>query len=712
MRAFPVWFLAVAACLPGTGFDDLPPGTADDDLPSDGDADTDTDADGDTDPDTDDDTDVVDTDDTDPVDTDPDTDDSDTDPGDTDTDDTDVPVETSDTGLPPCIPVPIEDVQLGVAAVGTELCVAGIVTAEALEGIFIQDAAGGPRSGVFVRLGAGFEAVWGALAEGDEIVATGVVQEPGGLTVVDVTAAAAPDVTVTGSAPVPGPALFTVDALAVDFEAWESVLVELVDPVCADDQIAGTEWIVSDEAMTAAVRVDDLISLWSGFATLDVGDAFAAIRGPISETGGVWKIVPRSDADIVEAVVDTTDTGAPADTTDTGAPPADTTDTGMPPIVPLVVIDEVLAEPAAGGDPNCDGDGSDPGDDAFVEILNLDVADVDLSGSTLSDGAAIRHVIPAGTILAPGGRLVVFGGGAPTFDGTAVSGTWCSVLPPDVVVQTASTGALALSTAGDAVTLTWSDATTTLDSVAFGSEAGMGESLQRDPSGTGGFVQHGTVGGAVHAFSPGTAVDGVPAPYRGTPVLDGDPSDFPVDALVATSSGTDMFFTWDDDNVYVAVTHTFVSTGGPDQWFVLHIGSPDGPAGTTTGFALGPQEPALPFGATCAVRWAADDSAHGFLVWDGSAWVEDVGWLGTVGQYAVDPSLDTIEIEIPRDAVGVRTTIHLWAAWLDDTTGSEGTWAATPAGSITDGALDPDPSEYWEFFTELTVPPSAASPQP
>jgi len=322
-------------------------------------------------------------------------------------------------------------------------------------------------------------------------------------------------------------------------------------------------------------------------------------------------------------------------------------------------------------------------------------------------------VVPAGTVLAPGGRLVVFGGGAPTFDGSGVSGTWCTALPPDVIVQTASTGSLDLSTAGDAATLTWSDATTVLDSVAFGAEAGMGESLQRDPSGTGGFVLHGSVAGAVHPFSPGTAVDGVPAPYRATPVMDGDPSDFPVDALVTTSSGTDVFFSWDDDNLYVASTHSLVSTGGPDQWFVVHIGSPDGAAGSTTGFALGPQQPALPFGATCAVRWAADDSANGFLAWDGTAWVENVGWLGTAGSaYAVDPALDTIELQIPRDTIGVKTSVDLWAAWLDDTTGSEATWAATPAGSISDGGLDPDPAQFWEFHTELALPPSATSPLP
>ena len=138
-------------------------------------------------------------------------------------------------------------------------------------------------------------------------------------------------------------------------------------------------------------------------------------------------------------------------------------------------LNEVLAVPPVG---------SDPGDDEFVEIVNVSGAEVDLSGFTLSDGEEVRHVFPSGTRLAAGQRVTVFGGGGHG----DVAG----------VVQTASTGTLDLDDNGDTVTfrnaLGQRSAT-----VGYGSggdpSAPAGESLGRDPDGTGSFVAHGTIDG-------------------------------------------------------------------------------------------------------------------------------------------------------------------------------------------------------------------------
>ena len=173
-------------------------------------------------------------------------------------------------------------------------------------------------------------------------------------------------------------------------------------------------------------------------------------------------------------------------------------DPAIAPPAPILVINEVNADPdgSLAGDANNDGtrDGSD---DEFVEIVNNTGSDVDISGWTLADAVGVRHTFPAGTVLTDGCGIVVFGGGSPAggFGG--------------MVVQTASSGFLGFNNGGDAVTL--NDGTTDQASVSYGSEGGANQSLTRDPDITGAepLVQHTSATGAGGAlFSPGTRVDG------------------------------------------------------------------------------------------------------------------------------------------------------------------------------------------------------------
>jgi endonuclease/exonuclease/phosphatase family metal-dependent hydrolase len=76
-------------------------------------------------------------------------------------------------------------------------------------------------------------------------------------------------------------------------------------------------------------------------------------------------------------------------------------------------------------------------DGEFVEIVNPGAAPVDLGGWTLADGAGVRHVFDAGTIIAAGGVVTVSAG--------------ADFAPQPTIV--ASTGALGLNNAGDTVTL-------------------------------------------------------------------------------------------------------------------------------------------------------------------------------------------------------------------------------------------------------------------
>jgi hypothetical protein len=170
------------------------------------------------------------------------------------------------------------------------------------------------------------------------------------------------------------------------------------------------------------------------------------------------------------------------------------------------VINEILADPGTvAGDANCDGTISTTNDE-FVEIVNTGASDLDLSNYTINDLTGVRHTVTAGTVLAPGQALVVFGGGTPVFDGTSTNpAAWCADLP-NVVWQVSSTGTLGLNNTGDTVSLV-NPNLTTVDSYVYGVEGGNDNSLVLDPELTGTtMVEHLTV--ANDTWSPGTDIAG------------------------------------------------------------------------------------------------------------------------------------------------------------------------------------------------------------
>ena len=169
-----------------------------------------------------------------------------------------------------------------------------------------------------------------------------------------------------------------------------------------------------------------------------------------------------------------------------------------PPPTGSIVINEFQYDPAPDitGDANGDGvrDGSE---DEFVELVNDSGADLDISGWTLADAVGARHVFPAGTVVADGCAIVVFGGGVPAGDfGGAL-------------VQTASTGFIGLNNGGDTVEIL--DGGGAQVAVATYTSEAPDQSLTLDPDITGVPVAHSNAaasGGAL--FSPGTQIDGSP----------------------------------------------------------------------------------------------------------------------------------------------------------------------------------------------------------
>ena len=169
---------------------------------------------------------------------------------------------------------------------------------------------------------------------------------------------------------------------------------------------------------------------------------------------------------------------------------------GEPPPPPpeqegILFINEVLADPGVGNDFNNDGVASTT-EDEFVELVNIGDAPLDLSSAVVSDDFGARGTLPPGTELAPGGVLLVFGGGTPTGFGDALIAAF----------------SLGLNNDGDSVTVTSSDGTA-LATMSYGAEGGQDQSLVREIDGEESpFVLHSEV--SVEPASPGTRSDGNP----------------------------------------------------------------------------------------------------------------------------------------------------------------------------------------------------------
>jgi hypothetical protein len=241
-------------------------------------------------------------------------------------------------------------------------------------------------------------------------------------------------------------------------------------------------------------------------------DCVTSSNHPATVSGGPQIYTLNPDADYVEGEDCTVDVFAALVTdVDSEDPPDNMAadfqfsfDTN--PVAPVnLVINEIHADPASSSAGDANGDGTRHfSEDEFVEIVNNDVADLDISGWTLADGFNVRHTFPAGTVVAQGCSIVVFGGGTPT-------GTFGKSL-----TQIASTGSLGLNNGGDSITL--NDGSNDVLSTSYGSEAGDNQSVTLDPdiTGTEPRVKHSLATGSDGAlFSPGTKIDG--SQFEGCP---------------------------------------------------------------------------------------------------------------------------------------------------------------------------------------------------
>jgi hypothetical protein len=165
---------------------------------------------------------------------------------------------------------------------------------------------------------------------------------------------------------------------------------------------------------------------------------------------------------------------------------------------PLLVINEIYANPDPFlGDANGDGQVHSR-EDEFIEIVNLGSNSLHLDGWTVSDRDRVRHSFPENTWLPPGCGVVVFGGGEPAgeFGGS--------------LVQTSGTNNLSLDDTGDTLEIRSPDGSSVF-TLTYQVEIDLQQSLTRYPdlSGPDELVWHAAAPGSEGRwFSPGVKISG------------------------------------------------------------------------------------------------------------------------------------------------------------------------------------------------------------
>jgi hypothetical protein len=176
-----------------------------------------------------------------------------------------------------------------------------------------------------------------------------------------------------------------------------------------------------------------------------------------------------------------------------------------------VVLNEFLPDPGNALDANRDGTSSSGGDE-FVELVNRLTVAVDLSGWSLSDAGAVRHVFPNPTTIPPGGALVVFGGGTPIY-----------FAPPHANghAQSATTGTLSLNNTSDSILLRSPSGEVHAQvgyvsadvTVGVSRNAPVDGQAQPVPASSADYVLHPAAARAAGALSPGLKADQTPFPW-------------------------------------------------------------------------------------------------------------------------------------------------------------------------------------------------------
>ena len=250
----------------------------------------------------------------------------------------------------------------------------------------------------------------------------------------------------------------------------------------------------SDQSVTRAVDGD----IASAFVkhTLAAGSGGTRMSPGRCQSGKAFPDCGEPPVEGTGDVVEDTsgDTVNPTDTADVGPT------CGPGPLVGDLRINEIMANPDGvkwSGDATEDSTTNINSRHEYVEIVNASDHTVEADGVELIVGTTVKYTVGTKgepTCLAAGEAILVFGGGTPTIAPAGV-----------VVVPAGPTAGLSLTNGGN--TLALKSEAADIDTYQYPA-AIAGKSWVRDPDGSGAFVDHSTVSGAIGNGSPGTCTDG------------------------------------------------------------------------------------------------------------------------------------------------------------------------------------------------------------
>ncbi|NUM75189.1 hypothetical protein HUU40_12575, partial [candidate division KSB1 bacterium] len=190
----------------------------------------------------------------------------------------------------------------------------------------------------------------------------------------------------------------------------------------------------------------------------------------------------------------------------------------------------------------------------------------------------------------------------------------------------------------------------------------------------------------------------IPGVFAGSPntiTIDGN-NDFAADEVVAGTSGSAWYFTWDASNFYFGISAPDVAANSATKFVLLYIDSdprqnPLSGNGSSTGETYNTQTPGLPFNADHHFRWRTDNNFTDLMSWNGSGWVSG----NNSGVQALQSGA-FVEYKIPRSNLGNPSQIYVCGAMINEQGGVESTFFLTPQSNAPEG-YDIDFTHYFGF---------------
>lgn len=348
---------------------------------------------------------------------------------------------------------------------------------------------------------------------------------------------------------------------------------------------------------------------------------------------------------------------------------------------PDIVFNEINAEP--GDDAN--GDGTlDSDTDEFVELVNNETADIDISGWAYNDGSSSEYIFPEGSVIPAGQAILLFD----NTSGTQPQGNFGGA-------QVFSDAEIGLNNSPE--TLTLKDAQgNTIATATYGNDA-SGEANVLDPEITGNsYIDHSTATGAEGALSsPGTQVDGTPfgskhaIAFRGTegwrmissPVQGTSFNDFFSDFWMQGITGSDApndtgtLFSWTESGggIFSAPTN-MTDNLTPGQGYIVYVFEDDeyNTPGIQGGFPKVVNSNGTENSGTVNVSVSSTDDG-------GDGITGNEGWNMLGNPFAADVSVTAVLDALEAVDASVNANVYVWDHEADD---GNGDWVTKVDGDL------------------------------